>query len=180
MTAWAQLAMTDVQGFVGSGAPWRAFTVTVPGTPERFPWYAVDLDVLQAAGWTVVEGGALSAPAGSYDEREPRPYELGPCWVQVGAGWSATFARAGDGATVVARITHVDCGPHGPVTPAGACPDGPPWRFAAGAERGTGASPWRAAVVAEAAALRAGAAPFTRTPERRPPPVYEPMRPLEP
>ena len=88
------LALVDVELFVSSGAPRRAFTVhprTAWWSPTS-PAFSVDDDALVQAGWQCdgLDGTLHPSRAREPDPEVPHPYALGPAWIGSNC-WHAEF-----------------------------------------------------------------------------------------
>ena len=166
------LAMVDVELFVGSGVPRHAFTMIAPGPSEHWPRWQISNETLRGLGWTVERGSFQPPSSLGADLEAPHPYDLGSEWVG-GNSWRAVFTIPGGGDTIEGFVDHEACGSERLVCdPGPELPSGSPWRWRVdglhgGVRCGRAENPVRAAAAVEELVMKAGAAEFSRTRTRR-------------
>jgi hypothetical protein len=170
---YVDLALVDVELFVSSGVPRRAFTVLpeVAWWSPTVPKFRLSDDTLLGLGWQrdALSGTLQPAAAHEADHEAPHPYALGPVW--TGANCWRAEVRIGT-LIVVGLVDH-----RWATTHSGTCAlgddlaSGSPWRWhvvglESGAVCGRAETPVQAAFCAEAVLVASGARILERTVDR--------------
>lgn len=171
---YLDLALVDVEGFVGEGVPRHAFVLLpVAGwSSTDVPRFRLASSTLVALGWEVDHAAGIMRPP---DRPEielslPHPYELGPIWSGANC-WRAEFRVATT--EVVGLVDHRWAGRHGGLCePGEELISGSPWywhvlRSDAGSVCGRAETPVLAAFAAESVLIDVGADVPARTRLRR-------------
>lgn len=161
---YLDLALIDVEGFVGAGVPRHAFILLPVASwlSTEAPMFRLASSTLVALGWEVDRAAGIMGPP---DRPEielalPHPFGLGPIW-SGGNCWRAEFRVATT--EVVGLVNHRWASRHGGICePGEELISGSPWywhvlRSDAGSVCGRAETPVLAAFAAERVLIDAGA-----------------------